>query len=66
MAKVTILDIIMCKGRLGERGTFKDKLAKKIARWVASVLMREPDIRREFAIAMKIELQKLEKDMVPR
>lgn len=56
---VTIWDVILCKGRLGRRGTLKDRFWIAVARRIACVLMREPDLRKEFALALTFELNRL-------
>ena len=55
----SILDVIECKGRLGPRGTMRERFWIAVAKRIASVIMREPDIRKEFAIALAVELKRM-------
>ena len=54
-------DLVMCKGRLGPRGGLRDRLALWLARYVATAIMRDADVRKEFAISLGLEFDKAER-----
>lgn len=50
--------LVGCKGALGQRGSFKERIAIKLALWVASALMRDVETRKMFCLAISTELRR--------
>ena len=62
MSYATFLDVVECKGRIGREGSIRERLAKRLARRVASAIMRDPQIRKEFTLAIGMELIRHKKE----
>jgi hypothetical protein len=55
---MTLWHLIGCKGALGERGSWKERVAIKLALWVASALMRDVETRKMFCLAISTEMKR--------
>lgn len=55
---IRLWHLIGCKGALGERGSWKERLAIKLALWVASALMRDVETRKMFCLAISTEMKR--------
>lgn len=52
--------LIGCKGAIGQRGSLKERAAIKLALWVAAALMRDPETRKMFCMAISTELRRMQ------
>lgn len=53
----TVLDVMECKGRLGSRGSWRDRFGAWLAGVVTSAIMRSPQFRKEMAIAIHRDVE---------
>jgi hypothetical protein len=56
---LSLWHLIGCKGAIGRRGSFKERLAIKLALWVTAALMRDVETRKMFCLVVATELRRM-------